>query len=600
MPTEPGDPTADAAATGRTGSARRTGTSFAGSAPRLDPPAGLRAERRRPAGDADLGAGARAPSATRSTSRDAADGDVRAARPRRPRRAGRAAPAVRRHDRHARRGALVRRRRPVRRRTSRAARRDRVASTPLAEPAGPVHGRRRRRRRGRRAAPAVAADDRQRAPLPRAVATDTTGGRLIGAELTAALRAAHEELGVTHVRAHAILCDDLGVYREVDGDPVHDFSGWTGSTTTCASLGLYPVVELSFMPHDLATDPSQDGVRLRRDRLAAEGLGPLARPGPRPGRAPGRAVRPRRGGRALVVRGLERGQPRGLLVGHARGVPAAVRRHRGRGARPSTRGCASADRPRAAAGWVEELLAHAERIGRAGRLRLHPHLRLAAAGLPADAGAVRPRRHADLVDRVGRDARPTSTRSATRSSPAPSCCAAWPRRCRADRGAVLLGGLRPLRGARPAAGAAARRLRAAHGRRAAQAALVGAGDARAARADRGSPVRVAATAPGRWSRRWPPRDDGRRGRGAGLEPHPRPDQGRRVRRARPHGRGRGRGLAPGAAYRLHHERVDDDHSNIAAVWGRLREDGQDWPTDEQWDALREADRLERARARPRA
>ena len=50
-----------------------------------------------------------------------------------------------------------------------------------------------------------------------------------------------------------------------------------------------------------------------------------------------------------------------------------------------------------------------------------------------------------------------------------------------DRVAVLLGRLRPLRGARPAAGAAARRLRAAHRRRAAQAAVVGAGHAGAAR-----------------------------------------------------------------------------------------------------------------------
>jgi xylan 1,4-beta-xylosidase len=32
---------------------------------------------------------------------------------------------------------------------------------------------------------------------------------------------------------------------------------------------------------------------------------------------------------------------------------------------------------------------------------------------------------------------------------------------------------------------------------------------------------------------------------------------------------------------------------VAAVWGRLREDGQDWPTEEQWVLLREADRLDR-------
>ena len=45
---------------------------------------------------------------------------------------------------------------------------------------------------------------------------------VIGEELSARCAGARQ-LGV--VRAHAILCDDLGVYREVDGEPVHDFTG---------------------------------------------------------------------------------------------------------------------------------------------------------------------------------------------------------------------------------------------------------------------------------------------------------------------------------------------------------------------------------------
>jgi xylan 1,4-beta-xylosidase len=53
------------------------------------------------------------------------------------------------------------------------------------------------------------------------------------------------------------------------------------------------------------------------------------------------------------------------------------------------------------------------------------------------------------------------------------------------------------------------------------------------------------------------------------------------------------GLAARAAYTLSHERVDADHSNIAAVWGSIREDGQAWPDDSQWEQLRKADRLER-------
>ena len=92
--------------------------------------------------------------------------------------------------------------------------------------------------------------------LSHMLSTDTTGGRVVGEELTSALKAAHDELGVSHVRAHAILGDDLGVYREVDGEPVHDFTGVDRVYDHLRSIGMYPVVELSFMPHDLASDPS--------------------------------------------------------------------------------------------------------------------------------------------------------------------------------------------------------------------------------------------------------------------------------------------------------------------------------------------------------
>ncbi len=86
---------------------------------------------------------------------------------------------------------------------------------------------------------------------------DEVGGRRIGPELTDALRLAHQELGVQSVRAHAILCDDLGVYREVDGEPVHDFSGIDRVYDALLETGLRPVVELSYMPRDLASDPSR-------------------------------------------------------------------------------------------------------------------------------------------------------------------------------------------------------------------------------------------------------------------------------------------------------------------------------------------------------
>ena len=83
------------------------------------------------------------------------------------------------------------------------------------------------------------------------------GGRPIGTEFSDALRLAHDQLGVEAVRAHAILGDDLGTYHEVDGRPVHDFSGIDRVYDHVLSLGLRPIVELSFMPRDLASDPEK-------------------------------------------------------------------------------------------------------------------------------------------------------------------------------------------------------------------------------------------------------------------------------------------------------------------------------------------------------
>lgn len=86
---------------------------------------------------------------------------------------------------------------------------------------------------------------------------DSTGGRPIGPELTEALRTMREEFGVETVRAHAILCDDLGVYREVDGRAVYDFSKVDEVYDTIMSFGLRPIVELGYMPRDLAADPTK-------------------------------------------------------------------------------------------------------------------------------------------------------------------------------------------------------------------------------------------------------------------------------------------------------------------------------------------------------
>ncbi len=91
--------------------------------------------------------------------------------------------------------------------------------------------------------------------LSHLLCTDTSGGQRIGDELATALGLMATELGITHVRAHGILCDDLGVYREVDGVAVHDFSGVDRVYDAVLGLGLRPVVELGFMPRDLASNP---------------------------------------------------------------------------------------------------------------------------------------------------------------------------------------------------------------------------------------------------------------------------------------------------------------------------------------------------------
>ena len=83
------------------------------------------------------------------------------------------------------------------------------------------------------------------------------GGRHIGEEFAEALRMAHDQLGVRAVRAHAILHDELGVYREVDGRPVHDFTAIDEIYDHLLDMGLRPIVEIGFMPRDLASDPSK-------------------------------------------------------------------------------------------------------------------------------------------------------------------------------------------------------------------------------------------------------------------------------------------------------------------------------------------------------
>ncbi|HEY2795753.1 MAG TPA: xylan 1,4-beta-xylosidase, partial [Micromonosporaceae bacterium] len=76
----------------------------------------------------------------------------------------------------------------------------------------------------------------------------------IADEFAAALRRAHDELGVRRVRAHAILHDDNAV---VGDDGTYKFDRVDEIYDQMLEIGLRPVVELSFMPAALARDPEE-------------------------------------------------------------------------------------------------------------------------------------------------------------------------------------------------------------------------------------------------------------------------------------------------------------------------------------------------------
>ncbi|GAB3591873.1 hypothetical protein GCM10027446_11300 [Angustibacter peucedani] len=83
-------------------------------------------------------------------------------------------------------------------------------------------------------------------------------GNPVGAEFDAALRQAHAELGVKRVRAHAIFHDDVDVLTWPEGgQPQFHFDGVDRIVDQVLATGIRPVLELGFMPKDLASDPSK-------------------------------------------------------------------------------------------------------------------------------------------------------------------------------------------------------------------------------------------------------------------------------------------------------------------------------------------------------
>ena len=77
-----------------------------------------------------------------------------------------------------------------------------------------------------------------------------------GAGLRAGNRLAHDTLGIQYIRAHGILMDDPSVYTEdADGNPHYDWSKVDKLYDMVRADGMKPFVELSFMPAALAAHP---------------------------------------------------------------------------------------------------------------------------------------------------------------------------------------------------------------------------------------------------------------------------------------------------------------------------------------------------------
>jgi xylan 1,4-beta-xylosidase len=74
-----------------------------------------------------------------------------------------------------------------------------------------------------------------------------------GGNIRGAYKIAKEELGVKAIRAHGMLNDDVGIYKEVNGTPTYDWKNYDTIVDYMVSLGWKPIIELSFMPKDLAS-----------------------------------------------------------------------------------------------------------------------------------------------------------------------------------------------------------------------------------------------------------------------------------------------------------------------------------------------------------
>lgn len=69
----------------------------------------------------------------------------------------------------------------------------------------------------------------------------------------AQLRTVQQEIGFRYIRFHNVFADQLGVYREVNGRPVYDWSGLDRLYDSLLAMKVKPFVELGFTPDAMKT-----------------------------------------------------------------------------------------------------------------------------------------------------------------------------------------------------------------------------------------------------------------------------------------------------------------------------------------------------------
>lgn len=78
-------------------------------------------------------------------------------------------------------------------------------------------------------------------------------GTLSREDSLAQLAVVSDELGFRYIRFHDIFHDDMGVYREVDGRPVYDFSKIDRLYDRLLGMNIKPFIELGFTPDAMKT-----------------------------------------------------------------------------------------------------------------------------------------------------------------------------------------------------------------------------------------------------------------------------------------------------------------------------------------------------------